>query len=103
MMYMDDAIRGTIQLMDAPSANISIRSSYNFAGVSFTPEVLAAEIRKHIPDFTLTYTQNDPRQAIANSWPRSIDDSFASKDWAWKPEFDLSRMTLDMLNNLKKI
>jgi nucleoside-diphosphate-sugar epimerase len=101
MMYMDDAIRGTIKLMDAPGKNISIRSSYNFAGVSFTPEVLAAEIRKHIPDFKLTYTQNDPRQAIANSWPRSINDSYAVKDWGWKPEFDLSRMTADMLNNLK--
>jgi nucleoside-diphosphate-sugar epimerase len=101
MMYMDDAIRGTIQLMDAESDKISIRSSYNFGGVSFTPEVLAAEIRKHIPDFTLTYKDNDPRQAIANSWPRSIDDSFAQKDWGWKPEFDLSKMTEDMLKNLQ--
>lgn len=101
MMYMDDAIRGTIQLMDAESSKISIRSSYNFGGVSFTPEVLAAEIRKHIPDFTLTYKDNDPRQDIANSWPRSIDDSFAQKDWGWKPEFDLSKMTADMLKNLQ--
>lgn len=101
MMYMDDAIRGTIQLMNAPADQISIRSSYNFAGVSFTPEVLAAEIRKHIPDFTLTYKNNDPRQDIANSWPKSIDDSFAQKDWGWKPEFDLSKMTADMLNNLQ--
>ena len=101
MMYMDDAIRGTIQLMDAESSKISIRSSYNFGGVSFTPEVLAAEIRKHIPDFTLTYKDNDPRQEIANSWPRSIDDSFAQKDWGWKPEFDLSKMTVDMLKNLQ--
>jgi len=101
MMYMDDAIRGTIQLMDAESSKISIRSSYNFGGVSFTPDVLAAEIRKHIPDFTLTYKDNDPRQAIANSWPRSIDDSFAQKDWGWKPEFDLSKMTVDMLKNLQ--
>ena len=101
MMYMDDAIRGTIELMDAPAEYISIRSSYNFAGVSFTPEVLAAEIKKHIPDFELTYTNNDPRQLIANSWPSSIDDSSATKDWAWKPQFDLSRMTSDMLENLK--
>lgn len=101
MMYMDDAIRGTIQLMDAESSKISIRSSYNFGGVSFTPEVLASEIRKHIPDFTLTYKDNDPRQEIANSWPRSIDDSFAQKDWGWKPEFDLSKMTVDMLKNLQ--
>lgn len=101
MMYMDDAIRGTIQLMDAPAENITIRSSYNFAGFSFTPEVLAAEIRKHIPDFKLTYTENDPRQLIAASWPKSIDDSYAANDWSWKPEFNLSRMTEDMLKNLK--
>jgi nucleoside-diphosphate-sugar epimerase len=101
MMYMDDAIRGTIELMDAPADRISIRSSYNFAGVSFTPEVLAAEIRKHIPEFKLTYTENDPRQQIATSWPRSIDDQFAATDWGWKPDFDLAKMTADMLNNLK--
>ncbi len=102
MMYMDDAIRGTIELMDAEASKISIRSSYNFAGVSFTPEILATEIRKHIPDFKLTYTENDPRQQIANGWPRSIDDSYAAKDWGWKPEFDLSKLTSDMLKNLKK-
>ncbi|WP_199136862.1 NAD-dependent epimerase/dehydratase family protein [Pedobacter sp. ASV12] len=102
MMYMDDAIRGTIELMDAPAENIGIRSSYNFAGISFTPEVLAAEIRKHIPDFKLSYTENDPRQAIADSWPRSIDDSYAQKEWLWKPEFDLAKMTSEMLINLKK-
>lgn len=102
MMYMDDAIRGTIELMDAPADKIGIRSSYNFAGVSFTPEVLAAEIRKHMPDFKLSYTENDPRQAIADSWPRSIDDSYAKKDWLWKPEFDLAKMTDEMLKNLKK-
>lgn len=102
MMYMDDAIRGTIELMDAPAESIGIRSSYNFAGVSFTPEVLAAEIRKHIPEFKLSYTENDPRQAIADSWPRSIDDSYAQKEWLWKPEFDLAKMTSEMLINLKK-
>lgn len=102
MMYMDDAIRGTIELMDAPAENIGIRSSYNFAGISFTPEVLATEIRKHIPDFKLSYTENDPRQAIADSWPRSIDDSYAQKEWLWKPEFDLAKMTSEMLINLKK-
>ncbi|MCZ4224597.1 NAD-dependent epimerase/dehydratase family protein [Pedobacter rhodius] len=102
MMYMDDAIRGTIELMDAPANQISVRSSYNFGGVSFTPEILATEIRKHIPDFKLTYSDKDPRQQIADSWPRSIDDSVARKDWNWKPEFDLSKLTIDMLNNLKK-
>lgn len=102
MMYMDDAIRGTIELMDAPAEQLSIRSSYNFAGVSFTPEVLAAEIRKHIPDFKLSYAEHDPRQQIADSWPKSIDDSYAQKEWGWKPEFDLAKMTTDMLTNLKK-
>lgn len=102
MMYMDDAIRGTIELMDAEASKISIRSSYNFGGVSFTPEVLAEEIRKHIPEFNLTYTENDPRQDIANGWPRSINDSYAAKDWGWKPEFDLAKLTTDMLRNLKK-
>ena len=102
MMFMDDAIRGTIELMDAPATKINIRSSYNFAGVSFNPEDLASEIKKHIPDFKLGYTQNDPRQQIANSWPASIDDSVAKKDWNWKPEFNLEKLTLEMLLNLKK-
>ena len=102
MMFMDDAIRGTIELMDAPAAQINIRSSYNFAGVSFNPEDLASEIKKHIPDFKLGYTQNDPRQQIANSWPASINDSVAKKDWNWKPEFNLEKLTLEMLLNLKK-
>ncbi|KHJ37563.1 putative epimerase/dehydratase [Pedobacter glucosidilyticus] len=102
MMYMDDAIRGTIELMDAPAENIQIRSSYNFDGLSFNPEELAAEIRKHIPEFTLTYGDNDPRQAIANSWPKSIDDSYAEKDWNWSPKFDLQKITSEMLRNLGK-
>lgn len=102
MMYMDDAIRGTIELMDAPAEKINIRSSYNLTGMSFTPEILAEEIRKHIPDFKLSYTNYDPRQAIASSWPKSIDDGNARMDWGWKPEFDLAKMTVDMFNNLKK-
>ncbi len=102
MMYMDDAIRGTLELMDAPSAQLSVRSSYNFAGMSFTPEILAAEIKKHIPSFSLDYVANDPRQLIANTWPCSIDDSVAQKDWNWKPTYDLAKMTKDMLDNLKK-
>ncbi|WP_026903514.1 NAD-dependent epimerase/dehydratase family protein [Pedobacter glucosidilyticus] len=102
MMYMDDAIRGTIELMDAPAENINIRSSYNFNGLSFNPEELATEIKKHIPEFTLTYSENDPRQAIANSWPKSIDDSYAEKDWNWSPKFDLQKITNEMLRNLGK-
>ncbi|MBC7744159.1 MAG: NAD-dependent epimerase/dehydratase family protein [Flavobacterium sp.] len=102
MMYMDDAIRGTIELMDSPADRISIRSSYNFAGTSFTPEDLATEIRKHIPGFELKYQENDPRQAIASSWPQSIDDKQARQDWNWKPEFNLTKITEDMLGNLKR-
>lgn len=102
MMYMDDAIRGTIELMDAPAGQISIRSSYNFTGMSFTPVILAEEIRKHIPEFTLTFTDYDPRQDIAAGWPGSIDDSPAQHDWAWKPEFDLATMTTEMLKHLGK-
>lgn len=102
MMYMDDAIRGTIELMDAPAEKISIRSSYNFTGMSFTPETLANEIKKHIPGFKLGYTEYDQRQAIADSWPRSIDDGIAERDWGWKPDFDLTKMTAEMLNNLRK-
>ena len=99
MMYMPDAIRGTIMLMEAPSEKITIRSSYNFSGMSFAPKDVAIEIQKHIPDFKITY-KPDFRQQIAESWPQSIDDSYAAKDWGWKPEFDLARMTTDMLANV---
>lgn len=101
MMYMDDAIRATISLMDAPAEKVKIRSSYNLGGISFTPVQLADEIRKHIPDFKLTFKDSDPRQAIADSWPKSIDDSVASEHWGWKHEFDLAKMTQVMLDNLK--
>lgn len=102
MMYMDDAIRGTLELMNAPADQISIRSSYNLTGMSFTPEVLASEIRKHHPQFMLSYTDYDQRQAIADSWPRSIDDSQARTDWGWRPDFSLSKMADDMFINLTK-
>lgn len=102
MMYMDDAIRATLELMSAPSAKLSIRSSYNLGGISFTPKMLAAEICKHIPDFKISYSTTDPRQAIADSWPRSIDDTYAQKDWGWKIKYDLPAITEDMLKNLRK-
>jgi nucleoside-diphosphate-sugar epimerase len=102
MMFMNDAIRATLELMDAPAEKISIRSSYNLGGISFTPEMLAVEIRKHLPNFSISYKENDPRQAIADSWPKSIDDTYAQKDWGWKLKFDLKEMTAEMLNNLKK-
>lgn len=100
MMYMPDAIRATIELMEAPASKISVRTSYNISGMSFSPEEIAASIRKEIPEFTITY-KPDYRQAIADSWPASIDDSVARNDWGWKEEFDLNGMTKDMLANLK--
>lgn len=100
MMYMDDAIRATLQLMDAPAEQIKIRSSYNMAGVSFTPQQLAQEIQQHLPEFSISY-KDDPRQAIADSWPQSIDDRAAQQDWDWKLEYDLARLTRTMLENLK--
>jgi len=103
MMYMDDAIRATLMLMDAPAEKLTIRSSYNLAGISFTPTQLAAEIKKIIPSFEISYADSDPRQAIADSWPKSIDDSYAWKDWGWKLEYDLPKMVGDMLVNLKTI
>lgn len=100
MMYMDDAIRATISLMEAPAEQVKIRSSYNVAGISFNPEEIAASIKKHIPEFTISYNP-DFRQAIANSWPQSINDSEAREHWGWKPNFDLDGMTKVMLENLK--
>jgi nucleoside-diphosphate-sugar epimerase len=100
MMYMPDAIRATIELMEAPAEKISIRTSYNISSMSFSPQGIAAEIKKHIPDFTISY-KPDYRQAIANSWPQSIDDTVARKDWDWKQEYDLDKMTADMLDNLR--
>ena len=102
MMYMPDAIRATIELMEAPAEKISIRTSYNISGMSFSPKEIGAEIKKHIPDFSISY-KPDYRQAIADSWPQSIDDSVARRDWNWKEEYDLSAMTKDMLENLPKM
>jgi nucleoside-diphosphate-sugar epimerase len=100
MMYMPDAIRATIELMQAPKEHITIRTSYNISAISFSPAEIAAEIKKHIPGFTISYNP-DYRQNIANSWPQSINDSVARRDWGWKPEYDLPTMTEDMLENLK--
>ena len=101
MMFMDDAINATIQIMDAPDEQLSIRSSYNLAAMSFTPKDIAAEIKKHIEDFTITYNP-DFRQQIADTWPKSIDDSVARKDWNWNPQFDLKNMSDEMLTELGK-
>lgn len=101
MMYMPDAIRATIEIMEAPAEQIKIRSCYNLAAMSFDPKEIAAEIQKHIPDFTIQYAP-DFRQQIADSWPQVIDDTDARNDWNWKHKFDLAAMTKDMLENLKK-
>ena len=101
MMYMPDAIRATIDIMEAPAERIKERTSYNLAGFSFDPEQIAAEVRRHVPGFTIDYAP-DSRQAIADSWPRSIDDSAARSDRGWKPEFDLRAMVDDMMLNLKR-
>jgi nucleoside-diphosphate-sugar epimerase len=101
MMYMPDAIRATIELMEAPAEKINIRTSYNLGAMSFSPKEIAVAIQHHIPDFSISYAP-DYRQQIANSWPQSIDDSVATADWGWKPEYDLAKMTADMLLNLKQ-
>ena len=100
MMYMEDAINATVKIMQADAERIKIRSSYNLAAISFTPTEIANEIKKHIPDFEITY-QPDFRQKIADSWPASINDEFARKDWGWKHEFDLSEMAVEMLRHLQ--
>lgn len=100
MMYMEDAIRGTIELMERDAAEVTVRSSYNFAGISFTPEELFAEIASYYPEMKFTFNP-DFRQKIADSWPNSIDDSQARKDWGWELEYDLKRMTETMIKGLK--
>ncbi|MCZ2139902.1 MAG: NAD-dependent epimerase/dehydratase family protein [Bacteroidia bacterium] len=99
MMYMPDAIRATIELMEAPAENIKSRTAYNISAMSFSPKEIAESIKKHIPDFKITYNP-DFRQQIADSWPYSIDDSEAQNEWGWKAQYDLDTMTADMLKNL---
>ena len=100
MIYMPDAIRATILLMDAPADKLSIRSSYNVAGLSFNPKELALVIKQNLPGFDIHYVP-DSRQAIAASWPQSLDDAIACKDWGWKAEINLQHLVIDMLKNLK--
>ncbi len=101
MMYMDDAIKATIQIMQVPIEQIKIRSSYNLAAMSFTPKQIGEEIQKQYPNFELSY-KSDFRQKIADSWPASIDDASARQDWGWKNDFDLTSMTEDMFKNLNE-
>lgn len=102
MMYMDDAIRATIGLMESPAEQVKIRSSYNLSAISFNPEEITQSIQKHLPDFTIAY-QPDFRQEIADSWPQSINDSKAQEDWGWKHRFDLDKITEVMLEKVKKM
>lgn len=101
MMFMEDAINATVNIMQSPSESIKIRSSYNLAAISFTPKEIAASIKSHIPDFEIKYNP-DFRQKIADSWPKSIDDTSARMDWNWKHEYDLQRMTKEMIFQLEK-
>src|SRR6056297_2121522 len=101
MMYMDDAVNATIRLMETDAKNVKVRSSYNLGGISFTPKEIADEIRKYIPELEVSY-KPDFRQKIAESWPRSISDEAAQKDWGWKDEFDLEKMVKVMINNIRK-
>lgn len=100
MMYMEDAIRATIELMEAPAENIKTRTSYNLAGISFTPAQVAAEIQKHIPNFEISYAP-DFRQGIADTWPNSINETEAQEDWNWQHKYDLEAMTADMIENIQ--
>jgi nucleoside-diphosphate-sugar epimerase len=100
MMYMPDAIKATVQIMQTDSKNIKVRSSYNIAGCSFNPLEISTLIKSEIPNFTIDYNI-DFRQEIADSWPQSIDDSSAKLDWKWEKEYDLNKMTADMMGNLK--
>ena len=100
MMFMDDAIEATLSIMEAKKNNVKIRSAYNLAAVSFNPEEIAASIKKHIPEFEISY-EPDFRQAIADSWPQSIDDTAAREDWGWEHKYSLDNMTEIMLDNLK--
>jgi nucleoside-diphosphate-sugar epimerase len=102
MMFMDDAIRATMDLMESPAAHIKIRSSYNLAAMSFTPAEITKSIQQHIPDFKVVY-HPDFRQDIADSWPNSIDDKEAKADWGWAPQFDLERTTQEMLDHLGSV
>lgn len=102
MMYMDDAVKATLDLMEAPAEKVKVRSSYNISAMSFSPKEIAEAIRKHIPDFAITY-QPDFRQQIADSWPSSIDDSRAREDWGWQHQFDLKEMTAEILEKLPAV
>jgi len=101
MMYLRDAIDGMIGLMEADGDRLKHRNAYNLSAMSITPDELAAEIRKHVPDFIIDYEVDPVRQAIADTWPRSVDDRAARTEWGWSPRYDLAAMTRDMLDTLR--
>lgn len=100
MVYTDDAINGTLQLMEAPKEKISVRTSYNLQGITFTPAEIAAEIKKRVPGFRVIYKIDPLRQGIADSWPRQLNDAEARSDWGWNPRFALPEMTKEILEKL---
>jgi nucleoside-diphosphate-sugar epimerase len=100
MMYMPDAIRAMIELMEADPAKLENRNAYNLTAMNFTPSQLAQKIKQHIPDFEITYEVDPVRQAIADSWPNYMDDSAARTEWGWKPGYDIDAMTKDMLEQM---
>ena len=102
MIYMPDVLKACVQLMEADPAKLVHRNSFNIASMSFTPEIIAAEIRKRLPDFTMDYDIDPVKDQISRSWPDSLDDSCAREEWGWKPEWDLSSMTDDMLDKVAK-
>ena len=101
MIYMPDALRSIVELMEADPAKLIHRNSFNVASMSFTPEILAAEIRKHIPTFTMDYNIDPVKENISRSWPNYLDDTCARTEWGWKPEWNLERMTTDMLEAIR--
>ena len=101
MMYMPDALKATVNLMDADPSRLKHRNAYNVTAASFDPEQLANEIKKYIPDFKMNYNIDPMRQAIADSWPNRLDDSAAREDWGWSPDYNLEAMTKDMIEKLK--
>jgi len=100
MMYMPDAVKAAIRLMEADGARLVHRNGFNVTAMSFAPQDIAEEIRKHIPEFTIRYVIDPVRQAIADSWPRHMDDSAARREWGWQPDYDLPAMVVDMLDKL---
>ncbi|MCK4340026.1 MAG: L-threonine 3-dehydrogenase, partial [Candidatus Cloacimonetes bacterium] len=102
MMYMPDAIKAGIEIMEAGPSKLKHRNAFNVAAMSFEPEEITAEIRKYIPEFKIDYNIDPIRQAIADSWPNSMDDSCAREEWGWEPEYDLTKMTKDMIEVLSK-